>query len=139
MRYLFIAAIVFSFSTILYPANNKKYDKYVKEFREIILKKDVQKLIDHLSPDGIEMVATNNPEKWTKEKVAEYLNSSEPNEITNFFFTVLPDEFNAKKIDVNENSQKDGCELDSNLRGEGIQVYIKKKSDSWVITGFGYI
>ena len=139
MKYLIAMTLLLSFSIILYSENNKYYDKYIKEFQNIVLKKDVKKLIEHLSPDGIEIVAASNPEKWSKEEVAEYLNSEEPNEVKEFFFKVLPEEFKDKNIDVYENPQKDGCNLDSNLRGSGIQIYIKKNGDSWVITGFGYI
>jgi hypothetical protein len=139
MRYLITTTIIVFAGIMLYSQNNKYYDRYVKEFQDIVFKKDAKRLIEHLSADGIDLVATSNPEKWSKKQVAEYLSSKEPNEVKEFFFKVLPEEFNDRNIDVNENSAKDGCDLDSNLRGSGIQVYIKKKGDSWVITGFGYI
>ena len=139
MRYFIAISLIFSLNFTLYSETGKYYDKFVKEFQDIVKKKDAKRLIEHLSADGIDLVATSNPERWSKEQVAEYLSSKEPNEVKEFFFKVLPEEFRDNNIDINENPQKDGCELDSNLRGSGIQVYIKKKEDSWVITGFGYI
>lgn len=139
MKKIIAIALFLSIATVLFSGEKRYYDNFVTELRDIVAKKDVKKLIDHLSPEGIEMIATRRPETWTKAKVAEFLNSKESNSIINFFFIDLPDEFSKKNVDIFENSQKDGCDLDSNLRGKGIQVKIKKKGTGWVIAGFGYL
>ncbi len=139
MKHLITAALILVIGFAAYSEESKKYSKYVDELRNIVVKKDVKKLADHLSPDGIEMIATVNPEIWTKEKVAGFLNSKDPNSIKDIFFNVLPSELKEKKIEVYEDESKDGFELNSDLKGSGIHIKIKLKGDTWIITGFGYL